>query len=367
MIIIKKHQGIKKAKKLKNIYIQNIFIIILKILFIILTIIFGYKLPPIDKLIEEIEIIFDNIILKSIDHNIRKKDIKPEPNFEYFCCFCSMGKEENLYVRELINYYLSLGVKKFVLGDNNLPNTEKLSDVLQDYIKNGIVDIIDIIGSTIGQGDFYGKIYQKYKNKCQWLMFFDFDEYLVIHNKYGKHISIQEYLTYNNFTHCDAILFNWLMYGDNGYIYYNKRPLMERFTTPDYFNYANKFVKSIVRGNLTGKVFGKGNTNHQPNEMLSLSNSLGEKPKYFSEAVIPPNFKNAFLMHFNTKTVEEYANKIKRGYPGNHSEPSIERIKLFFIHNEFTLKKLKMFEKKFNITFKKRFKKGYYYINFTDN
>ena len=360
MIIIKKYQGIKKANKLKNIYINNIFIIILKILFIILTIIFGYKLPPIDKLIEEIEIIFDNIILKSIDHNIRKKDIKPDTNFEYFCCFCSMGKEENLYVRELINYYLSLGVKKFVLGDNNLPNTEKLSDILQDYIKNDIVDIIDLIGSTIGQSDFYGNIYQKYKNKCQWLMFFDFDEYLVIHDKYGKYLSIQEYLTYNNFTNCDAILFNWLMYGDNGYIYYNKRPLMERFTIPDYYNYANNFVKSIVRGNLTEKIFGKNHTCHQPNKKLSLCNSLGEKANYFSEAVSPPNFKNAFLMHFNTKTVEEYAQKIKRGYPGNYNEPLIERIELFFVHNEFSLKKLKIFEKKLNITFnKKRFKNGY--------
>ena len=99
MILIKKHQGIKKAKKLKNIYINNIFIIILKILFIILTIIFGYKLPPIDKLIEEIEIIFDNIILKSIDHNIRKKDIKPDPNFEYFCCFVVWEKKK-IYMLE---------------------------------------------------------------------------------------------------------------------------------------------------------------------------------------------------------------------------------------------------------------------------
>jgi hypothetical protein len=61
-----------------------------------------------------------------------------------------LGKKENLYSRQLISYYLNLGVEKFVFGDNNDPNTEKLSDVLQDYINNGTVDIIDIIGSSIG-------------------------------------------------------------------------------------------------------------------------------------------------------------------------------------------------------------------------
>ena len=171
-------------------------------------------------------------------------------------------------------------------------------------------------------------MYQKCKNKCQWLTFFDFDEYLVIQDKYGKYISIQEYLTYNNFSHCDAILINWY-----GYIYYNKRPLTERFTTPNYYNYANKFVKSIVQGNLTRKIFGKGNTIHQPNEMLRLCNSIGKTANYALEAISPPNFKNAFIMYFNTKTAEEYAEKIKRGYPGNYSEPIFERIKLFFIHN----------------------------------
>ena len=64
-----------------------------------------------------------------------------------------MGKKENLYSRQFISYYLNLGVD---------PNTEKLSDVLQDYISNGTVDIIDIIGSSIGQSAFYGELYQKY-------------------------------------------------------------------------------------------------------------------------------------------------------------------------------------------------------------
>ena len=74
-----------------------------------------------------------------------------------------MGKMENLYSRELIEYYRSIGVEKFVFGDNNKPNTEKLSDDLQDYIKSGVVDMLEIFGSLIGQGEFYGIMYEKYK------------------------------------------------------------------------------------------------------------------------------------------------------------------------------------------------------------
>ena len=74
---------------------------------------------------------------------------------------------ENKYIRELIEYYLKLGVEKFILGDNNLPNTEKFADVIQDYINDGTVDVIDLIGSTFGQSAlnivFHGIIrYSKY-------------------------------------------------------------------------------------------------------------------------------------------------------------------------------------------------------------
>ena len=99
-----------------------------------------------------------------------------------------MGRRENRYVRELIEYYMHLGVGKFVFGDNSTPKEEKLKDVLQDYIKEGIVDILDIVGNPIAQGTFFGVMYEKYKTKCEWLTFFDFDEYLEMHFEEGKNL-----------------------------------------------------------------------------------------------------------------------------------------------------------------------------------
>ena len=74
--------------------------------------------------------------------------------------------------------------------------------------------------------------------------------------------------------------------------------------------------------------------------------------------VIPPVYEFAKVIHFSTKSTEEYINKIKRGYPnGIYQEPS-ERVDLYFSHNKFTKEKLKIFEDAFNRTFFKFHKKN---------
>lgn len=62
-----------------------------------------------------------------------------------------------------------------------MKNSEKLIDVLYDYVDNGTVEIIDLIGKPKYknfQTDFYGYVYNKHKSKCNWMMFFYFDEFL---------------------------------------------------------------------------------------------------------------------------------------------------------------------------------------------
>ena len=99
-------------------------------------------------------LIISLLLYSLIKRNQKQEDIQ----FEYFACFGGMARLENLYIRDLIAYYLSIGFEKFIIGDNNFPNVEKLSDVVQDYINNGIVDIIEIFGSSIPQQEFYGII-----------------------------------------------------------------------------------------------------------------------------------------------------------------------------------------------------------------
>ena len=78
-----------------------------------------------------------------------------EKDEKYFACIVTTGKRENLYAKQFIDYYISIGFDKFILGDNNSPNTEKLSYILQEYINNKKVDIIDIIGISMGPAEFF--------------------------------------------------------------------------------------------------------------------------------------------------------------------------------------------------------------------
>ena len=199
------------------------------------------------------------MVIKESENAIKESQMVIESQMiikkDYFCCFCAVGRKENRYSRELISYYMSIGVDKFVFIDNNLPDTEKFSDVLQDYIKNGTVDIIEMIGSGKFHSELFGILYDKYQNQCNWLTFFDFDEYLVLFSKEGKKLALKEYLSNQKFNNCEAIGFNWVNYGDNDLLYYDNRSSIERFTKPNFNDDTNRFVKSIIRGHLNKEVY----------------------------------------------------------------------------------------------------------------
>ena len=62
---------------------------------------------------------------------------------------------ENKYARELISYYSKLGVEKFIFGDNNVNGTQKLKEVIQDYVDEGLVDIYETFGSDISKSEWF--------------------------------------------------------------------------------------------------------------------------------------------------------------------------------------------------------------------
>ena len=49
-------------------------------------------------------------------------------------CICSIGKNENLYIREYIEHYFRLGVDKIFIFDNN--------DIEDENFENNLIDII---------------------------------------------------------------------------------------------------------------------------------------------------------------------------------------------------------------------------------
>ena len=177
----------------------------------------------------------------SIDYQKMKETGKDK--YIYNICTITKIKKENLYVRDFVEYYIKLGIDKFYFGDDNPENIENLSDVLDDYIKKGIIDIEYVYKRNFTHEEFFEYSFRSLKFRCKWFMFIDVDEYLEL-----KNITLNDYLNMPVFDKCDVIKIHWLPFDDNGLLYYDKRPFMERLNHPVYNNVYGDFHKSIVRG-----------------------------------------------------------------------------------------------------------------------
>ena len=72
-----------------------------------------------------------------------------------------MGKNENLYVKEFINYYLKLGIDKIIIYDDYDFNSEKISDMIDSqyrkFVKIYEAKKINISNQSIAFSDCYEK------------------------------------------------------------------------------------------------------------------------------------------------------------------------------------------------------------------
>jgi hypothetical protein len=222
---------------------------------------------------------------------------------------CLIVKQENRYIKEFVNYYRKLKINKIFVYDNNDLNGENLEDILSKYIKYNFVEIINYRGKYKPQKQAYNNCYINNNKDYNWMAFYDADEYLYINN----YTNINKFLSLPQFKNCSSILINWKYYGDNDNIFYEPRPLQQRFTKPFYFNINNKrniyffcAGKSIVRSrlNLTWA--------HFPHYLKNkpMCRPSGEILKnYFS----PPNYSKAYIKHYATKSTEEFIERIIRG------------------------------------------------------
>ena len=284
---------------------------------------------------------------------IKLEKLETKKNYKYFFCFSSIGKLENNYVKELVDYYKNIGVDKFILGDNNDKDSERLSDVLQKEAEEGLVDILDFTGRKKHQTDFFKDSYEMYKDKCRWISFFDFDEFLEL--KEGN--TVQSYFTEEKFKNCDVILINWVVYNDNNLLRYDSRPITERFTRALYKSKKNVFVKSIIKGNIRYNPWDTDQTSHRPNHHLRTCLYNGQRAKTFNDVLKPPRIDDTYLKHYITKTVEEYLlKKYKRGYTSRFIDENLW-VDNFFAINKVTKEKVEFIEKTLNMTFPK-----YHYV-----
>lgn len=262
---------------------------------------------------------------------------------------CSIGRLENRYIREYVEHYKSLGFDKIVLYDNNYDGEEDFNDVIGDYIADGFVVLKDYRNKKYCQYDAYNECYAEYGSQCDWIAFFDCDEYLEL----KKHTTIKEYLDWDFLKGYDMIHLNWMCYGDNGRVRKQNGSIFELFPNPivpydlkkRYDFPENNHIKSIVRTCLSNVKFDiSRRTDVGPHSMCGVKSCCNAKgvPCEPESFLSPYDLTVAYLRHYVTKSTEEYAEKIKRGFAdsGTVSDKGRELMtEMYFKINEFTKEK----------------------------
>ena len=285
------------------------------------------------------EIIFYNIF-KSIFPNFIKKQKKE-------ICICTLGKEENKYIKHFVEHYKNLGVDKIFLYDNNDKNGENFEDVLSEYIKEGFIEILNYRGKIAPQLKVFEHCYNKYQSVYDWIIFFDIDEFIHLSN----YTNIKKFLHEKKFDKCKLIYFNCVRHTDNDLLYYDSRPLEERFPII-HWNSSMYTLKSIIRGNITNHI--KFTTTHWLNRGLKKGCNVFGKfvhPTWkvqLGDSINHPKYKMYYIDHYCFKSTEEYINKINKGDGefGFKKRIKMHKIQLYFEYNRITLKKINYIENK---------------------
>jgi len=265
---------------------------------------------------------------------------------------CCIIKNENLYLKEYIEYYKKLEFAKIFIYDNNDIDGEDPNNILKEYIDNNFVEVINYRGLKYCQAEAYQECYRKYNNEYDWIAFFDADEFLTLVN----HTSINDYLSQRCFNNYNVILLHWKVYGDNEQLRYENKSVLERFNQPcknSDIHFLNTFVKSIIKGGIQNLIWTHKlphSSVHLPNVLFGINGNLAQmccdsegNPKRPQQSDIAINYNNAYIKHISCKSTEEFIYKRKRGYadfPINTNWNNI--INDYFSYNTFSMDKLKL-------------------------
>ena len=265
-------------------------------------------------------------------------------------CPIRQGQE---YIRDYVEYHINLGFDNIILIDNNEtdgPNPMDQLIGLEQYI---LYENARGNHEKNRQNALNTLMYQKYHKEFDWLFFSDDDEYYVL--KQDK--SIKDFLSRDIFNNADVIVSNWKIMTDNGLVYYDSRPVFERFTEAcpvtmkmQYEHIAESYhIKSAVRCTRDDITFTHP---HYPiaNSRLNTVNGSGEQVTPMSPFA-KPNYDLIELRHYMYKTAEEFCkNRIgsERYYNQTRYDDVFvdtkKTIARFFCVNQWTPEKQKLID-----------------------
>lgn len=216
----------------------------------------------------------------------------------------AIAKNEGLYVREWVDYHLSLGFDRIIIADND--------DVLElSGLSSARVTVEDYTGVPKVQPKAYTELYRKYRLDFDWILFIDIDEFVVLDGPRD----VKDFLKPFD---CEVVRINCRHMTDSGMLDTDgDHSVLARFTEP-YGTPLDALVKSFVntRVELQGTESLYGHGLYGPRD---ARNALGDKCENAGPQTTRIVHKVCWLDHHPTKTVGEYIRqKYRRGDANGH-------------------------------------------------
>lgn len=274
---------------------------------------------------------------------------------KYKVSICGIFRNESKYLKEWIEFHRLVGVEHFYLYNNFSDDNYK--DVLSEYIKTGIVTLIEWPVKQ-GQMAAYKDCVEKFKDESSWIGFIDIDEFVCPILEDSIYSVLKKFKNKR-----PVVVFYWKMFCSSGRLKRNT----ENLVTEDFTVCWNKNTDG-------GKFF--FNTNYDFNFDYRKNNSMHIWYGKYKKRVLPPvnifdkpmlygiynqygDYKKDVLPiqinHYFTKSYEEYLEKVSRGDAFYETNPRDMEYFLwhdmkcissdFRIYKYLTLLKLKMGKK----------------------
>ena len=267
---------------------------------------------------------------------------------------CTIVRKENRYLLEFVNWYHSIGVTKMFIYDNGFIDEENPIDVLKPYVDIGFVEVVNFRDKVNGMFYAFNDFIMRNRQKYDWAFFIDADEFLTFK---GNMRSVSQFLSLDIFNEFDSICVNWECYGDNGHVYYENKPIMERFPKKEFTSNFDQLGKIFVRGGNDFIFSTNGGSEQHYCPRLKTCNEIGEE---IHDAWNVHKCHFVALNHYMTKSLEEFCEKVKRGWPdrsgylkvGDYecNEHLIDRLQShYYGTNEITAEKIDFVLKKYGV------------------
>lgn len=295
---------------------------------------FLHIIRPIQDPVEKHETGFGMVHIKGVGYIITK--IKDDISYyleytleeyeELMSKYILLGiaKQESHYLKDWVRYHLRIGFDKIYLIDNNDAHGERYEELLQEYIKDGRLEIIYMRGKRCIQVASYNLFYQILPFK--YMAIVDVDEYIWF-NERGNYTDIKTFLDATDFGNKYGMMLQWHCYESSGDDKPSDLPIWEvnnrlcpyRARKDSRPEYIHQWVKSIYKKGY--RIVSNEHFGWSPDDIYVNMIFYDGRPMTVAELQDIPEdeFMNqeVFVKHFLLRNINDfYWKKYRRGHAG---------------------------------------------------